>query len=117
MPRVTLTKTVPAGPVPLTALTVVTWTAADPANDEQIVLTQKDLLIIWNSHASTAYNYILTGVADTLGRTSNISASIAAGVMHACIPGYEGFAQAGTPRYLYLEADNAAVKYAVLTFP
>lgn len=114
MPRVTLTKTVPAGPIPLTALTAVTWTAADPVNDEQIVLTQKDILIIWNSGASTR-NFILTAVADTLGRTTNIGESIAAGVMKCCIPGFEGFRQSGG--YLYLEADHADIKYAVLTFP
>ena len=115
MPRVTLVKTIPAGPIPLTALTVLAFTAADPANNEQIVLTSKDILIIWNSHASITYNYILTGVADTLGRTANIASAIGPGVFHTCIPGPEGFRQTGG--YLFLEADNAAVRYAVVTFP
>lgn len=117
MPRVTLTKTTPAGPLPLTALTAFTWTAADVANKEQIVLTQKDVLLIWNSGASS-HTYTLTGVADSLGRTADIGpVTLNAGIFHACIPGYEGFAQSGTPRYLFLEANHAEIKYAVITFP
>lgn len=120
MPRVTLTKTVPVGPVPLTALTVVTWTAADTVNFEQLVLTQKDILVIWNSDVAS-HTYTLTSVADTMGRTDTgaglVNVALAAGAMHACIPGYEGFAQAGTPRYLFLQANHVGIKYAVLTFP
>lgn len=121
MPRQTLTKTAPAGPIPLTAATVVTWTAADITNFEQVALTGQDVVLVWNTHASTGYTYTVTTVADAMGRTdtgAGMSAvALAAGVMHAFIPGVEGFGQAGTPRYLYIQANNASVKWAVLTFP
>ena len=120
MPRQTLAKTVPAGPIPLTALTVVTFTAADTVNKEQIVLTGQDILLIWNSDVAS-HTYTITAVPDTMGRTDTgaglVAVTLAAGAFHCCIPSFEGFAQAGTPRNLFLEANHVGIKYAVITFP
>lgn len=116
MARQTIAKTTPAGPRPLSAATAVTWTAADATNKEQFVITERDILVIWNTHASTTYTYTITGVADTMGRTVDIGpTNLIAGAMVALRPGLEGFAQA-TTNYLYFEANNAAIKYAVLSF-
>jgi hypothetical protein len=116
MARQTVAKTVPAGPRPLSAATAVTVTAADATNKEQFVITERDILVIWNSHASTTYTYTITGTADTLGRTVDIGpTNLLAQAFVAIRPGYEGFAQA-TTNYLFFEASNAAVKYFVLSF-
>lgn len=118
MVRQIIPKTIPTGPKPLTALQAVTWTAGDPANDERIVVTGKDIVVLWNTSADTGYDYTVLGVADGLGRSANIGPTeLAFGTMVAFIPGFEGFAQSGTPRYIHIDVENAAIKYAVLTFP
>lgn len=114
MARQTLTKTVVPGPKPLTAATLVTWTAGDASNKEQAYLTERDVFLVWNTHASNAYTFTVTGVADQLGRTADIGAtSLAAGAMRCFRPGYEGFGQTGG--LIYMEVENAAVKWAILT--
>lgn len=115
MPRQTLTKTTSPGPNP-TAGVAVTMTAADTVNKEQFALTGREVLIIQNTGAS-AYTYTITSVADPYNRTGHITAqSIAAGAIHVIGPlGLEGWRQ--TDGNLYLEANNAAVKYGVITLP
>lgn len=92
----------------------ITWTAADSSNGNAVTLTGNEVVLAWNTHASTAYTVTVSTVADELGRTGDITAySLAAGDIAwvGPIPS-RGFAQ--TDGKLYLSANNAAVKFAVI---
>lgn len=99
-----------------TALTALTWTAADATNFEQLAVTNRDILLIWNSHASTAYTVTIDPVTDPVtGRTvTTLSAvSVAAGGFKMIGPlAMEGFRNSSG--YLTFQAENAAIKYAVI---
>lgn len=115
MPRQTLAKTAAPGPFP-TAGVAVTMTAADIANFEQFTWTGRELIIIQNSHATTAYTWTLTSVS-YLGRTGNITTeSLAAGEIRVIGPLSDlGWRQ--TDGYIYLQASNVAIKFGVITIP
>lgn len=116
MPRTTLTKTTGVGPNP-TAGVAVTMTAADVTNKNQFTLTGREILIVHNTHATTAFTFTVTSIADPYGRTGHITAeSIAAGAIKALGPfSLEGWKQ--TDNYLYCEASDASVKFGVYTLP
>lgn len=113
MARQTLTKTTVPGPNP-TAGAAVTMTAADTTNKEQFAVSDGDVILVQNTGGST-YTYTVKSVADPIyGRTGDVNAvSIAAGAIHAVRVGVEGWRQ--TDGYVYLEANNAAVKWGILT--
>jgi hypothetical protein len=115
MPRVTLTRSNSPGPNP-TAGVAVTMTAADTVNKEQFALTGREILIIHNTGASSR-TYTITSVADPFGRLGDITAqTIAAGAIHTVGPfGLAGWQQTGG--YLYIEANNAEVKFGVIALP
>lgn len=115
MARQTLTKTTSPSPNP-TAGVAVTMTAADTTNHEQIALTGREVLLIQNTGASS-HTYTITSVADPYGRTGDISTqTIAAGAIHVLGPfGLQGWQQ--TNGFLYLQANDAEVKYGVITLP
>lgn len=121
MPRQTLTKITPLGSypsLPITALAAdLVWTAANASNKEQFVPSGNDLLLVWNTDAATPYTVTINSAADEKKRTGDIATyAIAAGKV-AC---FGPFKQAGwmqTDGYVYLEASNAAIKYAVLALP
>jgi len=117
MARTTLNKTTPLGSYPslqpaADALDVV-FTAADVSNKNQFKLEQGDILLAWNSGASP-YTVTLTSVADGHKRSGDVTAySLAAGDIAVMGPfEQEGWKQ--TDGYFYLEASNAAVKFAIL---
>src|ERR687891_559131 len=88
MPRVTHTKQTPKGPYPALPVTAdsldIAFTAADITNLEQVVPSGDDLLLVWNTHATTAYTFTLTSVADDKGRTGDVTTySLAAGEIAA----------------------------------
>lgn len=96
-----------------------TWTAADTSNNNMFDLTGKEVLLVQNTHASSAYTFTITSVADRNGRTGDITTySLAAGETAVVGPiPTEGFQQTGTDKgKIYLTASNAAVKFAVYTF-
>lgn len=116
MARADITKTVsPGRRPPTTGGTPITWQAADTTNFEQVSLTDKDVLLVWNSHASTGYTYTVNSVADEYGRTGDMTTiAIAAGVFHVIGNGMAaGWLQ--TTGKLNLQASNASVKWAVIT--
>jgi hypothetical protein len=93
------------------------WTAADVANGNKVALTGKELVLAWNTHATTPYTVTMTSAADGLGRTKDITTeSIAAGDIHQFgVPQLEGWRQSdGT---LSLNAENAAIKFAIVRLP
>lgn len=105
----------PSLPVSADALDAV-FAAADVANKNQWLPTGKDLLIAWNSGASP-YTISLTSAADPQGRTGDIAPySLAAADIAVIGPiGSVGWVQ--SDGYVYVEASNAAVKFAVISLP
>lgn len=93
----------------------VTLTAADVANGNSATAAELQLLLVQNSGAST-YTFTITSVADSFGRTGDVSAySLDAGEF-ACVPvPAVGFKQ--TTGKLLFSGNNAAVKFAVLRLP
>ena len=119
MPRVAIAGQRPKGPHPgvvaAGALDLV-WTAADVANKHSLVASGRDVLLVWNTDVSS-HNFTLTSIADKQNRTGDITNyALAAGKIAAYkFDDLTGWAQAdGT---ILFEADNALVKFAVLTLP
>jgi hypothetical protein len=119
MARVAVAGQRPKGPHPgavaAGALDLV-WTAADVANKHQLTATGRDILLVWNTDAS-AHNFTLTSVADKQNRTGDVTNySLAAGKVAAYkFDDLTGWAQADGS--IYFEADNALVKFAVISVP
>lgn len=116
MPRQTLTKTTAPGAYS-GAWTAVTFTAAIFADKEQFALTGRELLLIRNTSADTAYYVTITSVDDPTGRSRDITTiDIAFGATVVWGPTkVDGWKQ--TDGNLYLEAENTAIQYAVITLP
>lgn len=96
----------------------LTTLAADPANDEQVVLTGRQIVIARNSGAG-AHTVTFTSVASpaTFGRSGNIAAySLGAGELAAFGP-FELTGWIQTDGRLYFEADDAEVIFSVITIP
>lgn len=116
MARVTLTKQVPFGPYPTLPVAAnaldIAMTAADAVNKEQFVPSGDDLVIAHNSGASP-YTITFTSAADEFKRTGDISAySLGAGEVAAFRFKKPGWMQ--SDGYVYIEASNAAVRWAVI---
>jgi hypothetical protein len=112
MARQQLTKTAFTGPYP-TAASVLTETAEDTTNHTAIAVTDKTVIVIHNTHASSPFTYTITSVADAShGRTGDITtAAIAAGVIRIIGPlGLDGWRQ--TDGNLYVSASDVTVKFA-----
>lgn len=118
MPRTTLNKTTPLGGFPILPLAAdsidIVWTAADVGNKNQFKLEAGDIVLAWNTHATTAYTITLTSITDERNRTGDVTAySLAAGDIGVFGPlEQKGWKQ--TDGNFYLEASNAAVKFAIL---
>lgn len=111
MPRQQLTKTAFTGPYPAAAA-VLTETAEDITNHTAVAITDKTVVVIHNTHASTTYTYTVTSSADALhGRSGDISAvNLLPGKIAIIGPlGLDGWRQ--TDGNLYLTANNAAVLF------
>lgn len=98
------------------ASTVVTFTAADPVNKEQVTVTGRELILIRNTGAGAA-TWTATSTDDPHGRTDDITAeSIAAGEIRLFGPvAMSGWRQ--TDGKLYFEASAATVTFAVIRLP
>lgn len=87
-------------------------TAEDVTNHTAVAITDKTVVVIQNTHASTTYTYTVTSAPDALhGRSGDISAvNITAGQIKVIGPlGLDGWRQ--TDGNLYLTANNAAVVF------
>lgn len=112
MARATLTKVDAPARWSLTGI-VVTMTAANTTDKNQFVCSGDDLLIVQNSGA-TPYTVTITSVADPrTGRVGDVTAlSLAAGEIRVFRLSAIGWKQ--TDGYVYLEANNASVKFGVV---
>ena len=115
MPRTALTPVAAPGSY-ATAATAFTFTAADVGNGNDFALLGGEILLIFNSHATTTFAFTLTSVsnADVLNRSGTITAeTIAAGIYKMFGPiQLRGWLQ--TDGKFYLSATDAAVKFAII---
>lgn len=112
MARTALTKTTAPGGY-ASAGVAITMTAADISNQNSFTAEGNDLVIAWNSGASTR-TVTMTSAADPFGRLGTISAeSIAAGAIRVFGPfPLPGWVQ--TDGKVYLSADHAEVKFGII---
>ncbi len=96
-----------------------TFQAANATDKEYFVCTGRELLIAYNSDGASAYTVTITSVDDEKGRSEDITTySLAAGdyaVFGVGLTNAKGWKQ--TSGQIYIEASNAAVKFAVLRLP
>ncbi|MCL4528670.1 MAG: hypothetical protein M1282_04580 [Chloroflexi bacterium] len=121
MARTALTKYTALGAfpsLPLGALAAdLTMAAADITNKNSCVATGNDLIIAYNSGLSPYTVTITSAASPNTKRTGDITTySIAAGAISVFGPfSKNGWMQ--TDGNLYFEANNAAVKFAVVALP
>ncbi len=92
------------------------FTVADPANKEEFAALGRELLLAWNTD-TLAHNIGITSANTRFKRTADIGPaySVAAGVIsHFYIGKLEGWRQTGGK--VWLEADDATVKFAIVRF-
>lgn len=95
----------------------VVATAADTSNQNAVAITGRELVLVENTSADTAYTCTFTSVADRNGRLGHITSySLSAGEK-ALFGNFtlEGWKQ--TDGKLYLEANNAAIKFLIIKIP
>lgn len=117
MAATALTKTNAPGSYP-TAGTAVTMNSADASNGNYFTMTGQELVLVMNSDAVTGYTWTLTSVANSRGRTKDITAeALAAGVWKVVGPftAKDGWMQQGGG--CLISGNNAAVKIAVIVLP
>jgi len=92
----------------------VIFTAAIVADKEQFVMSGDDLLLAWNTDGANPYTFTVSSVADERNRTGDITTySLAAGEIGHIRLKKAGWRQSDGK--CYIEASNAAIKFAVLT--
>lgn len=116
MARTNITPQTVVGPYPTLPVSAnaldLTETAADVENKNQFTPSGDDLVIVHNTGAS-AYTVTFTSIADEFKRTGDISAySVGAGEIAAFRLKKPGWMQSDGK--VYLEAEDASVKFAVL---
>lgn len=90
-----------------------TFTAADASDKNQVVATNNDLVLAYNSGGSP-YTVTITSVDDPFGRSEDVSAySLGAGE-YAVFGPMKNLGWKQSDGYLYFEANNASVKFAVI---
>jgi ABC-type molybdate transport system substrate-binding protein len=115
MARTAITVQQLTGPYPATpfAPDALTFAAMDVGNKNDFVFTGNELIIIYNSDATTARTIIFTAVADPYKRTNNITVSVAAETYRIYqATDITGWLQSDGK--FYLEGDNVALKVAVV---
>lgn len=92
----------------------LTWINSDNVNGNDVTLTGREILFVWNDTAA-AVTVTVQSVADPYGRTGNVSRSVPAGQYYA----FQRFPTDG-----WLQADGrlwidttAAIKVALLRLP
>jgi hypothetical protein len=120
MSRTNINTQTPVGPFPaggvVAALALdLVFTVADVSNHNEFKFTGKEILLVWNTDASS-HNLTLTSVPDEHGRSGDIASyAVAAGVISAFSfrGGSAGWLE--SDGHVYMQADNALVKFAILT--
>jgi hypothetical protein len=91
----------------------LTFAAADAVNKNSFTSTGTEVVIAYNSSDAADATVTITSVADNLGRTKDATKLVAKGAYHMFGPiATPGWRQANGQ--VYLEASDAAVKFAVI---
>ena len=93
----------------------LTWTTADTGNNNEFILSAKEVLLIWNPDASS-HHVTFTSAPDEHGRSSDVASYVVgAGVISAFSfrGGSAGWQQ--SDGHVYFASDSALVKFAVLS--
>jgi hypothetical protein len=115
MARTNLPKTVLGGSYPGTGVSP-TFTASDPVNGNEFVLTGKELLLVKNIGAVSRTITLFTA-PDSFGREADVVATLASGAQALFGPfQMYGWAQAVTLTF-EVTASHADVQIAVLVLP
>lgn len=100
---------------------LVTMTAADAVNFNEVKLTGKQLLLAINSSTTTDYHVTVTSVVDVMARTGDITSfTVTHNAGGNALAAFGPFPLAGwmqTDGNLYFQADNAAILFSILTLP
>lgn len=92
---------------------VLSYTACDATNFNETSLTGREMLIVKNTSADTAYDFTIESIADALGRTKDIFIEIPFGVSRMFGPmKLAGWKQSGGK--LFFKAENLAIQVAVV---
>ena len=119
MARANVTKTTAVGPYPTLQPAVnsldVTMTAANVADKNEFVMSGDDLLLVQNTDPTNPYTFTISSIADDLKRTGDVGPyTLQAGdIAHFKFSQLKGWMQSGNK--CYIEANNAAIKFGVLT--
>lgn len=115
MARAALTKTIAPGNN-ASAGVALTLAAANVADKNQVTLGSNDLVVAQNTGA-TQHTVTISSVADDMGRTGDVAAeAIAAGAVRVFGP-FRGPGWRQADGCLYLEANDAEVKFGVISLP
>lgn len=94
--------------------------AAGNTGGDTITVTGRELILIYNSHATTAYTFTISSVVDGQNRTADITTySLAAGefaYFTGALTNSPGWKNVSTG-LLSVTVSNAAIKWAVLQLP
>lgn len=119
MPRTAITVQTPKGPYPGTIsanLLDITFTAADAVNFNEAVWAGNRMLLLWRNSGAGARTVTVTSIADSHGRSGDVSAfSSAAGEYGALLVERDGWQQSDGK--LYFAGEHAEVLFAVLAIP
>jgi len=95
------------------------WTVGNVGGDT-ITLTGREIILVWNSHATIAYTFGVTSVADEKLRTGDITTynldALEYAVLGVGLTNSSGWRNTSTG-LLSVIVSNAAVKWAVLKLP
>ena len=102
------------GTLPLTAGTVLTFTAADTVSDNEAPFTKDSILLAHNTSNAT-HNVTITSVDDEFGRSEDLTESIASDAIVAYKIGQHlpAWLQLSSAK-LFFEADHATVEFCVI---
>lgn len=94
--------------------------AAGATGGDTITVTGREVIIAYNSHATTAYTFTITSQVDGQNRTGDITTySLAAGefaVFSGALTNAPGWKNVSTG-LLSVAVSNAAIKWAILQLP
>lgn len=93
------------------------FVAGDVANGNDFVTTGREIVLVWNTSADTAYDFTVTPAADRFGR---VGTSIVHEVDFAAVSMFGPFPLEGwrqTDGKIWLAVENAALTIAVVRLP
>lgn len=116
-----ITKQAPPGkyPASITALAAdYTWTTADVANSNYFTSTGREILLVWNQHATLARTVTISSVRDpSFHRLGDITTlSIAAGEIRVFGP-FKAAGWVGSDKKLTIAGSTTDIKFAVDVLP